>query len=105
MEMDRTPAQRPESKIVKKRTPRYNTKRRRGRPCARWADDLMTQKASGSLWQRLARDTKQWKQLEEAFVAQRQAVHGGQLSLRNSLNNIIYNYVLYFLLFRISPCI
>lgn len=41
-------------------------KRSRGRPLARWEDDL--KKIAGSTWQQIARDREKWKALEEAFT-------------------------------------
>ena len=40
--------------------------RKRGRPYARWADDLT--KIAGTHWMRLAKDREKWSSLEEAFT-------------------------------------
>ena len=42
-------------------------KRRRGRPCKRWSDDIA--ETAGPLWTRLALDRACWSRLEEAFTA------------------------------------
>lgn len=57
------------SNILTEWTPRYNTKRKRGRQYKRWSDEL--KKTAGPLWTRLARDREAWKAMEEAFVSKR----------------------------------
>ncbi|CAH3979694.1 unnamed protein product [Pieris brassicae] len=66
------------SKKVNQWTPRYNTNRRGGRPCAWWSNDFR------KVWQRLARDRKHWKELEESFVPQGQAVQEDRFATKVS---------------------
>ncbi|XP_030025374.2 uncharacterized protein LOC115443910 [Manduca sexta] len=53
------------SKIVTDWYPR-DGKRKRGRQCKRWEDELKL--TAGPNWRRVARDRAQWKSLEEAFA-------------------------------------
>lgn len=46
-------------------TPRTDT-RARGRPAARWGDDIT--RTFGRTWQRLAKNREQWKSMQEAYV-------------------------------------
>ncbi|CAK1604107.1 unnamed protein product [Parnassius mnemosyne] len=41
-------------------------KRKRGRPCRRWEDDIKA--IAGGIWTRTAKDREEWKRLEEAFA-------------------------------------
>lgn len=56
------------TKDITEWTPRFQTKRKKGRQRIRWSDDI--RKVAGPLWQRMACIREEWKKLEEAFVSQ-----------------------------------
>ncbi|KPJ09972.1 hypothetical protein RR48_05835 [Papilio machaon] len=43
-------------------------KRKRGRPKARWIDDIV--KIAGKAWMRTAADRDKWRNMEEAYTQQ-----------------------------------
>ncbi|XP_045452659.1 uncharacterized protein LOC123661761 [Melitaea cinxia] len=62
-------------------TPRFHTRRKRGRQRKRWSDEI--RRVAGPLWQRAALSREKWKELEEAFVSQRHADYVSMYSFCN----------------------